>query len=165
MASVDFLLRDGGCNRSVAATQAFPCRHDVGNHPPVIHGKGDAGASESGHDLISNQDDIVAIADVPDGRVVVGRRRHPRRRRSQHGLGNESRDVFAFPLVESRAPVRWHRPVGIRDRSYRRDIYSNRAAGYVGNPEDRGRSHDAKMSVPTWIEHRSYFRANFAIAR
>ena len=65
----------------------------------MLHGKGEPGATESGNDLIGNQDDIVAITDLPDGREVVGRRCHPCRRRSQHGLSNEGRDVFASLLL------------------------------------------------------------------
>src|SRR4051812_766967 len=71
------LLRDGDpAERHVSAVDALGEGHQVGGDVEQVGGEPLAGASESGHDLVQDEDDAVLVADLADTGEVAGRRDH-----------------------------------------------------------------------------------------
>ena len=72
------LAHDHGSEGHGAAADALGQGHDVGHHVPVLAGEPAPGAPEAGEDLVEDEQDAVAVADLPD-RGEVARRRDERR--------------------------------------------------------------------------------------
>ena len=65
---------DDGADRDVARAKPLRTDDKIGDHPPVVERKIGSGAAKSGHDLIGDEEDLMAIADLADdGKVFGGR--------------------------------------------------------------------------------------------
>src|SRR3990172_9560908 len=74
----DFGLHRNRAQRGVRRCQPFSHRHQIGHDAPMIHGEPLTGPAEPAHDLVTNQQDLVAIANGPDTRqIAVGRHDDP----------------------------------------------------------------------------------------
>ena len=70
----DLAARDHGAERDVARVDPLGDGDDVGHDVPVLAGEPPAGAPEAGHHLVEDQQDAVAVADLPHRlQVAVGR--------------------------------------------------------------------------------------------
>ena len=58
----------------------------------MLNGEVFAGAAKAGHDLVGNQQDVVAAADVGDRRPVFRHRRDRAARRAHHRLSDKGGD-------------------------------------------------------------------------
>ena len=73
---------DDPAERHVAGVHALGERDQVGRHAPVVDGEPLAGAAEAGHDLVGDEHDAVAVAELADARrgsrpAAPGSRRCP----------------------------------------------------------------------------------------
>lgn len=62
----DRVARDGRTHRGVAARKGLRRGNDVRLNAPVLHAEGLARPTHAGHDLVGDQQDVVARADLPD---------------------------------------------------------------------------------------------------
>ncbi len=76
----------------VPARRTLPHRHHVGPDAPVVDAEPSPGATEPGHDLVGDQENAVAPADLGDGRPVVVGRDGGGQRRTGDRLGDERGD-------------------------------------------------------------------------
>ncbi len=85
------LLGNDAVNGCIAAGQTFTSHQHVRNHPPVVDGEMLSGSPDSGHDLIDNQQNIVAVADFADPLEIPVTGHQGPGSSSHHRLGHERR--------------------------------------------------------------------------
>ena len=84
-----------GC---IEAGYALSHYHHVGLNIEVLHGKPPACPAETGDDLIGNEENVVLIADIPDGLPIGGRGHKPVIASAADWRGHECHDI-AGPVV------------------------------------------------------------------
>ncbi len=90
----DALVRDQHGEWRIATTDALGRHENVWHHVPVLDREPSAGPPEAAHDLIGDQEHLIAVADLADALEVPGRGRHRAHGCADHGLGDEARDVL-----------------------------------------------------------------------
>ena len=71
---VDLLRHQHAAEGQIAGGDALGEGHEVGFHPPMTEGEPFAGAPEAGDDLVGDQQNAVAVADLPQTGEVSGGR-------------------------------------------------------------------------------------------
>ena len=90
----DFLGRRDRRQRRVAAGDPLPQRHDVGRDAVRLDRPPRAGAAHTHQHLVGDEQDVVAVADLPHAAEVLGTRRRPARGRAADRLGDERGHVL-----------------------------------------------------------------------
>ena len=98
--------RDREPERPRAARRALARDEDVGPHAPVVAREPRAGAAESGHHLVGDEQHTVRLADLGDGGPVVVGRHARAERRARDRLGHERGDALGADLVDRRVELR-----------------------------------------------------------
>jgi len=123
---------DDGAERQVTRRDALGHGHDVGDDVPVLAGEPASGAPEAGHDLVEDEQDVVAVADLAD-RSEVSVRRHEHAVRACHCLEDHRSDcVGAFvleDLLEMRAARADRARAGVARRQERDRVVVERGRG------------------------------------
>ena len=88
----DTVRRVDAADRCVTPGEALPCDHDVRHDVPVVNGELLAGAAESAHHLIRDEQHAVSAADLGHARPVAVRRNERAAGGAHYGFGDERGD-------------------------------------------------------------------------
>ena len=97
---VNLVADDSGGDRCVAAAQSLAGGDDIGDNSPVFDAKIATGAAVAGDNLVDDHQDIVAVADLAQGREIVGWGHQAATRGARDGFGDKGGDIFAALLFD-----------------------------------------------------------------
>ena len=89
----NFRARDHRAERGITAGESLGGDENVSLDVPVLDSEVAAGASHAGHDLVRDEQNAMAAADVRDTLQISGRRNHCAQGRSTYRLEDEAGDL------------------------------------------------------------------------
>src|SRR5690606_12500534 len=102
-------------DRLITCPEALCDRDQVGRNALLLAGVERARAAHSAHDLVENQENAVAVADLPNLPEIAGRRGCAALGGAPDSLGNEGDDSFRAQLSDGGLVLRGQSlPVGLQ---------------------------------------------------
>src|SRR5206468_6817999 len=97
----NFRARDDRAQRGITAGEALGGDENIGLDIPVFDSEVAAGASHAGHDLVRDEQNAMAAADLRDTLQISGRRNYRAQGRPTHRFEDESGDLTVFFVYRS----------------------------------------------------------------